>query len=94
MKKTWMGVSTSVVASVMLMSGIAFGQSKAADCKPHKIEGQITKIDWQQGQEQGKLTVRGSDGQNYEFNASKEALQYKKVGDRLEVTKRMPENCK
>jgi hypothetical protein len=44
--------------------------------------------------EHGKLTLRGSDGKMYEFNGSKEALQDKKVGDRMEVTRRMPEGCK
>jgi hypothetical protein len=92
--KRWMGVSASVVAGAVLWSGIALGQTKSADCKPEKVEGQITSIDWKQGQEQGKLTVRGSDGKNYEFTASKETLADKKVGDRLEITKRMPENCK
>ena len=30
----------------------------------------------------------------HEFSASKEVLHDKKVGDRLEITKRMPEGCK
>jgi hypothetical protein len=89
-----MGVSATMVAGAMLWSGVALGQTKSADCKPEKVDGQITKIDWKEGQAQGKLTLRGSDGKTYEFNASKEALADKKVGDHLEVMKRMPENCK
>jgi hypothetical protein len=89
-----MGVSASVVGGVLLLSGMALGQPKAEDCKPEKVEGQITKIDLPEGKTEGKLTVRGSDGKNYEFNASKDTLQDKKVGDRLEVTKRLPANCK
>jgi len=91
--KRWMGVSASLVASVALMSGVALGQAKSADCKPEKVEGQIIKIDWKEGQPQGTLTLRGNDGKNYEFKAQKDTLADKKVGDRLEVTKRLPANC-
>ena len=91
--RTLMGVSAGIVASVVLMTGIALGQGKTGECKPEKVEGQIVKIDWDQKKEQGKLTLRGSDGKNYEFNAPKEVLADKKVGDRLELTKRMPANC-
>jgi hypothetical protein len=86
-------VSASVVASVALMTGIALGQAKPSECKPEKVEGQIIKIEWDQKKDQGKLIMRGSDGKNYEFNASKEVLADKKLGDRLEVTKRMPATC-
>ena len=92
--KTWMGVSASVVSGLLLVSGVALGQPKAGDCKPEKVEGQIVKIELKEGQTEGKMTMRGSDGKNYEFNASRETLQDKKVGDRLEITKRLPANCK
>jgi hypothetical protein len=92
--KTWIGVPAGLVASIALIGGVALGQTKAADCKPEKVDGQIVKIDWKEGQEQGKLTLRGADGKTYEFNATKETLADKKVGDHLEVTKRLPENCK
>lgn len=87
--RVWMGVSGAGVAAVLLWSGIALGQAKP-DCTPQKVEGKIVKIDM----EQGKLTLQGPDGKTIEFNASKEALQDKKVGDKLEVTKRLPEGCK
>ena len=89
--KTWMGASAILVAGVMLYSGTALGQAKPADCpKAEKVEGRIVKIDM----DQGKMTLQGLDGKTFEFTAGKEALQDKKVGDRLEVTRRMPENCK
>ena len=50
----------------------------------------MTKVDTAQG----KLTVQGSDGKTYEFNGTKETLAQKKVGDKIEVTRRMPEGCK
>ncbi len=84
-------VPAVLVAATLMWSGIALGQTKPADCpKAEKVEGQIVKMDM----DQGKLTLRGSDGKTYEFSASKETLQDKKVGDRMEVTRRMPEHCK
>ncbi len=85
-------VPAVLVAATLMWSGIALGQTKpAADCpKPEKVEGQIVKVDM----DQGKLTLRGADGKTFEFSASKETLQDKKVGDRIEVTRRMPEGCK
>ncbi len=89
--KNWVRVPVMLVAGSLMWSGIALGQAKPADCpKAEKVEGQVVKVDMNQG----KLTVRGSDGKTYEFNASKEALQDKKVGDQIEVTRRLPEGCK
>jgi hypothetical protein len=89
--KNWVRVPVMLVAGSLMWSGIALGQAKPADCpKAEKVDGQIVKVDMNQG----KLTVRGSDGKTYEFNASKETLQDKKVGDHIEVTRRLPEGCK
>lgn len=90
--RTWLGASASLVAGVVLCSGIALAQSKPMDCPKtaEKVEGRITKVDLNTG----KLTMQGADGKTYEFTASKETLQDKKVGDQLEITKRMPEGCK
>jgi hypothetical protein len=89
--KTWVNASAVVAVGLMLASGTALGQPKPADCpKPEMVAGQIVSIDTNQG----KLTVQGADGKKYEFNASKEVLADKKVGDRIEVTKRPPEGCK
>jgi hypothetical protein len=89
--KNWVRVAVMLVAGSLMWSGIALGQAKPADCpKAEKIDGQVVKVDTNQG----KLTVRGSDGKTYEFNASKETLEDKKVGDHIEVTRRLPEGCK
>ena len=89
--KTWVSAPAIVAVGVMLWSGTALGQAKPADCpKPETVAGQIVSIDTNQG----KLTMQGADGKKYEFNASKETLADKKVGDRMEITKRPPEGCK
>jgi hypothetical protein len=89
--RTRVGATVLAVAAILLSSGAARAQTKPADCpKAEKVDGRITKIDTQQG----KLTVQGADGKTYEFTGSKEALQDKKVGDHIEVTRRMPEGCK
>ncbi len=89
--RNWVRVPVILVAASLMWSGIVLGQAKPADCpKAEKIDGQVVKVDMAQG----KLTVRGSDGKTYEFNGSKESLQDKKVGDHIEITRRMPEGCK
>lgn len=90
--KASMGVLAGLVAGAALWSGSVLAQPKPADCPKtaEKVEGQITKVDMNQG----KLIMKGNDGKTYEFTASKETLQDKKVGDRLEISKRMPEGCK
>ncbi len=89
--KNWVTVPMMVVAGSLMWGGLALGQTKPADCpKAEKVEGQVVNVDVNQG----KLTLRGADGKMYEFTASKETLQDKKVGDRMEVTRRMPEGCK
>jgi hypothetical protein len=89
--KSWIDVGAVLIVGSLLWAGSALGQAKPADCpKAEKVEGQVVKIDM----DQGKLTLRGPDGKTFEFTATKETLQDKKVGDRIEVTRRMPENCK
>ena len=88
--KNWVIVPAMLIAGSLICGGHALGQTKPANCpKPEKVEGQVTKVDM----DQGKLTLRGPDGKIYEFTAPKETLQDKKVGDRMEVTRRMPEGC-
>ena len=89
--KNWITLPAMLIAGSLTCGGPALAQTKPADCpKAEKVEGQVTKIDM----DQGKLTLRGADGKMYEFTASKETLSDKKVGDRMEVTRRMPEGCK
>ena len=85
----WVHMFVATGLGLALASGLAFAQAKP-DCTPHKVEGRITKID----AAQGKLTLQDGKGQTVEMQASKEVLQDKKVGDRLEIAKRLPEGCK
>jgi hypothetical protein len=83
-------VPVMLIAGSLMCSAPALGQTKPDCPKPEKVEGQVVKVDMNQG----TLTLRGPDGKIFEFTASKETLQDKKVGDRMEVTRRMPEGCK
>jgi len=88
-------ISGAVVLAVamMLWSGAAFAQAKPECDKtktPQKLEGQVVAIDLNQG----KVTMRGSDGATHEFQASKETLQGYKVGDRIEAKLRSAPECK
>lgn len=71
------------VAGGLMMSGAAFGQDKPAEemNTPNMIEGEVTKVDMNQG----KLTIRASDGTMHEFEASKETLGGYKVGDPIKA---------
>lgn len=44
--------------------------------------------------EQGKVTVRATDGTTHEFQASNETLQSYKLGDRIEAKLRSAPDCK
>lgn len=71
-------------AGMLLCSGIVFGQDKSADCAkgaPAKVEGKVVAVD----AAQGKLTVKGGDGKNHEFQLSKEAVKQYKVGDAIDA---------
>lgn len=83
------GFARHVGTGVVVWSGLALGQSKP-DCTPHKVEGRIVKVDVAQE----KLTLQQANGQTVELQASKDVLKDKKVGDRLEIAKRVPEGCK
>jgi len=88
--RNWLGVPALLLTATLAYGGVAIAQTKPDCPKAEKIEGQVTKVDMAAG----KLTVQGSDGKAYEFNGTKETLQDKKVGDKIEVTRRMPEGCK
>ncbi len=91
--KSWISGAAVLAVAVMLWSGMAFAQAKPECDKsktPQKLEGQVTAIDLNQG----KVTVRGSDGATHEFQASKETLQGYKVGDRIEAKLRSAPECK
>ena len=85
----WLSVSVATIVGITVASGLALGQAKP-DCTPHKVEGRVVKVDM----DGGKLTLQQPDGKNVEFQAPKDVLQDKKVGDRLEINKRLPDGCK
>jgi hypothetical protein len=98
--KTWTCFVTGFVASTVWLSGTGWAQhkpvgpDKPAECEKagirERVEGQVAKVD----PEKGKLTVLGSNGDSYEFEASKETLQSYKVGDKIEARLRVHPNCK
>jgi hypothetical protein len=98
--KTWTRSLAGFAASIVLLHGMILaqnapaGQQKPAGCStagvPEKVEGQIAKVE----PDQGKVTVRGSNGETWEFQASKETLQRYKVGDHIQAKLRTAPNCK
>lgn len=74
-------------------SGVALGQYKPADCiktgAPDMVEGQVTRVD----ANQGRLTIRASDGTMHEFQASRETLDDYKVGDPIKAKLRTGQKC-
>jgi hypothetical protein len=91
----WSAVGAGLVMTLTLWSGFAFGQAKPACDQqgrvmtPQKVEGQVVKVD----AAQNKLTVRQTDGTVHEFQASAEAIQGFKVGDRIEANLREAPKC-
>ena len=84
-----LSISLATLVGVTLASGLALGQAKP-DCTPHKVEGRIVKVDMNAG----KLTLQETNGNTFEFQAPMDVLHDKKVGDRLEINKRLPDGCK
>jgi len=60
----------------------------AAEHVPEAVSGQVVKIDL----ERGRVTMRGSDGKSYEFEASDETLKDMQVGDHIEAKRRPATN--
>ena len=91
--KRWGSTTAVVVTTAMLWSGAALAEVKLTNCDPvrfpPKVEGQVVKVNL----EEGKVTVRTSDGTVHEFQASKETLQALKAGDRIEAKLRNAPNC-
>ncbi len=89
----WISGAAVLAVTTMFLSGNAFAQTKPECDKaktPQTLEGQVVSIDMNQG----KVTMRGSDGTTHEFQASKETLQGYKVGDRIEAKLRSAPECK
>jgi Cu/Ag efflux protein CusF len=94
--KTWLSASAVVIAGAMLWSGTALGQtSTKPGCDamkagaPQKVEGQVVNVD----PNQGKVTVKTSDGKTQEFQASQDTIRDFKVGDKIEARLRVAANC-
>jgi len=77
-------------AGIVLWSAAAVAQPETDCPKREIVDGQIVNID----AEHGTLTVQSPEGRKFEFRASKETLADKKVGDKIELTRRAPEGCK
>jgi len=91
--RLWRHVAAVVVATAMLWSGVALAEVKSTNCDPVRfpptVEGQVVKVN----KEEGKVTMRASDGTVHEFQASKETLQDLKAGDRIAAKLRNAPNC-
>ena len=78
-----------------MLSSTAWGQDKpACDSKgniqtPELVQGEVSKID----RSQGKLTLRGDGGKEYQFLASNETLQDIKIGDSIKAKLRQAPQC-
>ena len=93
-QRAWRCLVAAVAASsVMVLSGTLLAQDKPAGCiqagAPKKMDGQVVQID----PDQGKVTVRASDGATHDFRASPETLRSYKVGDRIQATLRPGQEC-
>jgi hypothetical protein len=91
----WPAVAAGLAMTLVLWSGFALAQTKPGCDQqgrvmtPQKVEGQVVKVD----AAQNKLTVRQADGTVHEFQASPEAIQGFKPGDRIEATLREAPKC-
>jgi hypothetical protein len=91
----WSAVAAGLAITLVLWSGPAAGQTKPGcdqqgrAMTPQKVEGQVIKVD----AAQNKLTVRQANGTVHEFQASPEAIQGFKPGDRIEATLREAPKC-
>jgi hypothetical protein len=80
--KIWTRFGVALAAPILLWSGTALGQAaNLPGSTPQTVEGQVIKID----RSKGRVTIRASNGQIHEFEASKETLQDLKEGDRIEA---------
>lgn len=94
--KTWLSAVAIVIAGAVLWSGTALGQANTkTGCEamkagaPQKVEGQVVSVD----ANQGKVTVKTSDGKTQDFQASPETIRDFKVGDKIEARLRNAANC-
>ena len=83
-------VLAAMALTVALGQGIVAAPraATAAEQASESIDGVVTKIDL----DTHRVTVRSSDQEIHEFEASAETLKELKVGDRIEVKRRPEKN--
>jgi len=91
---TWRHFLAAFAASsVVVLTGTVLAQDKPAGCipagAPKKMDGQVVQID----PDQGKVTMRESNGATHDFRASAETLRSYQVGDRIQATLRPGQEC-
>ncbi|HUG35762.1 MAG TPA: hypothetical protein VML54_02360 [Candidatus Limnocylindrales bacterium] len=76
----------TIALALALGPGVALApqSATATEQASEAVSGQVTKIDL----ERGRVTVRGSDGQMHEFEASPETIRDLQVGDHIEAKRR------
>jgi hypothetical protein len=92
--RTWRHLLAAfAVSSGVVLTGTVLAQDKSAGCiqagAPKKLDGQVVQID----PDQGKVTMRESNGATHDFRASPETLRSYKVGDRIQATLRPGQEC-
>jgi hypothetical protein len=87
--------AVGVAVAAIITAGTGWAQVKPA-CdssgklkSPELVQGQVSKVD----RAGGKLSVRTSGGEEYEFLASNETLEGIKVGDSIKAKLREAPRC-
>ncbi|HET7340932.1 MAG TPA: hypothetical protein VFL90_05670 [Methylomirabilota bacterium] len=87
--------AAAALSTIVVIGSAAFAQPKPA-CgpegrvlTPQKVTGQVVKVD----PGRNILTVRENDGTVHEFQASKEALEGFKAGDKISASLREAPKC-
>lgn len=81
--KNAMRWTATLIGCLVFWSGTSLAEEGAAE-PPGTLEGQVAEVDM----EQGKLTIRSTDGTMHEFKASPETLRAYKVGDPIKAKPR------
>jgi NADH dehydrogenase FAD-containing subunit len=84
--KRSLSLAAMVLAMALGQGIVALPQVATATEHAEAVSGEVTKIDL----ERRRVTVRGSDGKTYEFEASAETLKDLQVGDQIEAKRRPP----
>src|SRR5262249_948846 len=93
MKRTWIGLAVvaALVAATIGWSGQAPAQTRTdtpsasvPSAAPEKTEGTVTAI----GARNGRVTLRGDDGQTHSFRGDTATRNDLKVGDKITLNKR------